>query len=298
MKAYFLWLCKFITGLIVVFIVVPLVLIFIASIIGTCVSKKDAISNSANQIAVLELNGVILDSKELVDRLYKFSNDNRFKGIILKVNSPGGAVAPSQDIYNALSKLKEKKPIYAVMDSMAASGGYYVSAPCTKIYAQKGTLTGSIGVISQFINTKNLTDWLGVKITTIKSGKFKDVGAPNRDMTDEEKELLSKMSDGIHNQFIMDVANARNMDVDELKKIADGRVLSGAQAKNAGLIDEFGGVREAGEDLIKSLGIKGQTPVYYYPDDKLKEIKKFIESSVQKMNFLTQSNRLQMMYLY
>ena len=213
MKEYFVWLMKFITVIIVFFVVVPILILSVLMASSKTINTENIIPQEKNLVAVIDVNGIIMDSKDVVEKLYKFSSDEKFKGIILKVNSPGGAVAPSQDIYNTILKLKSKKPIYAVMDSMAASGGYYVSAPCTKIYAQKGTMTASIGVISQFVNFKNLSEWFGLKIETVKSGKLKDFGSPYRDMTDEERGYWQNMSNTIHEDFIQDVAKARNIDI-------------------------------------------------------------------------------------
>ncbi len=288
MKEYFVWLLKIFTLLTIVFIAVPVLLLLLsAKAIGNQVLTPSLNANGV--IAVVDVNGIIMDSKEVVEKLYKFSNDSNVKGIILKVNSPGGAIAPSQDIYNTVLELKAKKPIFAVMDSMAASGGYYVSAPCTKIFAQKGTLTASIGVISQFTNLKSLIDWFGVKIEVIKSGKLKDFGSSFRDMTDEERAYWTNQSDRLHKVFIDDIARVRPIDKAQLISIADGRVLSGVEAKDVKLIDDFGGIYEASKVMYKDLGIKlkdGELPTIYYPEDKLKGIKKFLESSANAFSFL------------
>ena len=262
------------------------------------INTENIIPQEKNLVAVIDVNGIIMDSKDVVEKLYKFSSDEKFKGIILKVNSPGGAVAPSQDIYNTILKLKSKKPIYAVMDSMAASGGYYVSAPCTKIYAQKGTMTASIGVISQFVNFKNLSEWFGLKIETVKSGKLKDFGSPYRDMTDEERGYWQNMSNTIHEDFIQDVAKARHIDVNKLREVADGRVLIGTKAKEANLIDEIGGINDASVAMFKELNIKlgeNEMPKLYYTENKLKEFKKLLN---QSLSFFSRSQQgVRLMYL-
>ena len=184
------------------------------------------------------------------------------------------------------------------MDSMAASGGYYVSAPCTKIYAQKGTMTASIGVISQFVNFKNLSEWFGLKIETVKSGKLKDFGSPYRDMTDEERGYWQNMSNTIHEDFIQDVAKARNIDVNKLREVADGRVLIGTKAKEANLIDEIGGINDASVAMFKELNIKlgeNEMPKLYYTENKLKEFKKLLN---QSLSFFSRSQQgVRLMYL-
>ena len=298
MKEYFVWLMKFITVIIVFFVVVPILILSVLMASSKTLNTENIIPQEKNLVAVIDVNGVIMDSKDIVEKLYKYSSDEKFKGIILKVNSPGGAVAPSQDIYNTVLKLKNKKPIYAVMDSMAASGGYYVSAPCTKIYAQKGTMTASIGVISQFVNFKNLSEWFGLKIETVKSGNLKDFGSPYRDMTDEERGYWQNMSNTIHEDFIQDVAKARNIDINKLREVADGRVLIGTKAKEANLIDEFGGVNDASVAMFKELNIKlgeNEMPKLYYTEDKLKEFKKLLN---QSLSFFSRSQQgVRLMYL-
>ena len=299
MKEYFIWLLKFITIIVVFFIIVPILIISVTAGSMMTLNKENIIPQEKNLVAVVDVNGVIMESKDIVEKLYKFTADEKFKGIILKVNSPGGAVAPSQDIYNTILKLKTKKPIYAVMDSMAASGGYYISSPCSKIYAQKGTMTASIGVISQFMNFKSLSEWFGVKVETVKSGNLKDFGSPYRDMTDEEREYWQNMSNVIHEDFINDVAKARNIDINKLREVADGRVLVGTKAKEAKLIDEFGGVNDASVAMFKELNIKlgeNEVPKLYYADDKLKEFKKLLN---QSLSFLSRGQQgVRLMYLY
>ena len=298
MKEYVVWLVKFITVIIVFFVVVPILILPVLMASSKTINTENIIPQEKNLVAVIDVNGIIMDSKDVVEKLYKFSSDEKFKGIILKVNSPGGAVAPSQDIYNTILKLKSKKPIYAVMDSMAASGGYYVSAPCTKIYAQKGTMTASIGVISQFVNFKNLSEWFGLKIETVKSGKLKDFGSPYRDMTDEERGYWQNMSNTIHEDFIQDVAKARNIDVNKLREVADGRVLIGTKAKEANLIDEIGGINDASVAMFKELNIKlgeNEMPKLYYTENKLKEFKKLLN---QSLSFFSRSQQgVRLMYL-
>ena len=298
MKEYFVWLMKFITVIIVFFVVVPILILSVLMASSKTINSENITPQEKNLVAVIDVNGIIMDSKDVVEKLYKFSSDEKFKGIILKVNSPGGAVAPSQDIYNTILKLKSKKPIYAVMDSMAASGGYYVSAPCTKIYAQKGTMTASIGVISQFVNFKNLSEWFGLKIETVKSGKLKDFGSPYRDMTDEERGYWQNMSNTIHEDFIQDVAKARNIDVNKLREVADGRVLIGTKAKEANLIDEIGGINDASVAMFKELNIKlgeNEMPKLYYTENKLKEFKKLLN---QSLSFFSRSQQgVRLMYL-
>lgn len=299
MREYFIWLFKFLTVILVFFFVVPAFIIAtIITVSSKNLGKDNIIPQDKNMIAVVELNGIIMESKDTVDKLNKFAFDDKFKGIILKVNSPGGAVAPSQDIYNTVLELKNKKPIYAVMESMAASGGYYISSACSKIYAQKGTMTASIGVISQFMNVKSLMEWFGVKTEVIKSGKLKDFGSMYRDMTDEERAYWEEMSNSIHEDFIQDVAKARNLDINKLREVSDGRVLTGSAAKKVKLIDEIGGVNNAAKAMFDELKIKldkNEQPKLYYSEDKLKEFKKFLNSS---LSFLSRSQQgVQIMYL-
>lgn len=224
-------------------------------------------------VGILEINGVILDSKKLLKKLESFEEDQDIKAIVVRLNSPGGAVAPSQEIYEAIKK--SKKPVISSMASVAASGAYYVACGTQKIFANAGTMTGSIGVIMSFANLERLYEWAKVKRFVIKTGKFKDVGSEFREMKAEERELLQSMIDDVLLQFKTAVSTGRNIAIEEMADIADGRIFSGSQAKNLGLVDELGTLQDA-IDAAASLGkIRGK-PKVIYPEKRRKKWLEFI----------------------
>jgi protease-4 len=216
---------------------------------------------SNGSVAVIELNGVIMDSKKILKKLERFEDDGDVKAVVLRLNSPGGAVAPSQEIYQAVKNYK--KPIVASMSSVAASGAYYVACGAKKVYANPGTITGSIGVIMEFANLSKLYDWAKISRYSIKTGKFKDVGAEYRDMSADERALLQNMVDDVLVQFKTAVSTGRKLSMAEVTAIADGRIFSGSQAKKAHLVDELGTLDDAVNEAGKMAGIKGKPSVVY-----------------------------------
>jgi protease-4 len=221
-------------------------------------------SSSKTRLGVIEINGVIMDSKKIVEQIDKFHDSSSISGVIIRINSPGGAVAPSQEIYDAIKRLNGKKPVYASMGSVAASGGYYVALGGRKIYADAGTLTGSIGVIMQFIDMSKLYQWAKVAPYSVKTGKYKDLGATEREMTPEEKALLQELLDNVLGQFRKAVVENRKLPLDRVIELSDGRIFSGEQAKSVKLIDELGGLYEAAKDMVAEVNGKGK-PVLVYP---------------------------------
>jgi len=216
---------------------------------------------SQGSVGVIELNGVIMDSKKTLERLERFEESDEIKGVVLRINSPGGAVAPSQEIYQAVANFK--KPLVASMGSVAASGGYYVAMGAKKVYANPGTITGSIGVIMEFANLSKLYEWAKVTRYSIKTGKFKDVGAEYREMRPDERELLQNMVNDVLLQFKEAVAKGRKLPLEQIAKIADGRIFSGTQAKNLHLVDDVGSLQDAINDVATQAHIKGKPSVVY-----------------------------------
>ncbi|CCQ89831.1 Peptidase S49, putative signal peptide peptidase SppA [Nitrospina gracilis 3/211] len=215
--------------------------------------------NGREQIALVEVTGVIMDSGDIVRQLSNYRRDDEIKAIVLRVDSPGGGVAPSQEIYEEVLRIRaDKKPIYTSMGSMAASGGYYIACATDRIYANPGTLTGSIGVIMAFTNATELIGKIGIKPEVIKSGKYKDIGSPTRPMTKSERRYMQKVSDDVHDQFITAVAKGRGLDKKNARKFADGRVFTGRQAQDYKLVDEMGGLEETIQQLAKAVGIQGR----------------------------------------
>ncbi len=217
-------------------------------------------SSDAN-IAIIDIEGVIMSARKTLDELKEIEEDKNIKAIVVHVNSPGGAVAPSQEIYDRLLKLREKKKIVCSFDSVAASGGYYIGAACEKIVSNPGTMTGSIGVIMPFMNLKDLYAWAKLAPFNIKSGKFKDIGSESRAMTEDERNLLQTMVTEIHSQFKEAIKKGRpQMSTEIVENYADGRILSGAQAKALGFVDELGGEDRAIELAAEMAQIKKPKP--------------------------------------
>jgi len=227
------------------------------------------------KVGVVEIKGVILDVKETLEEIKTFRDDAGIKAIILRIESPGGAVGPSQEIYQEVRQTIAKKPVVASMGGIAASGGYYVAAAANHIVANPGTLTGSIGVIVRFGNFGGLFDKLGYEMVTLKSGQFKDVGNPSRKMTPEEEAITQKLIEEVHQQFIQDVVTARNLPEDQVRQVADGRVLTGALAKQLGLVDELGNFRNAVKVAGRLGNISGE-PQIVYAEKKKRTVADFL----------------------
>ncbi len=213
------------------------------------------------KVALVHVTGVIIDSSDVIKELKDYAKDSSIKAIIIRVNSPGGAVAPSQEIYNEIIKIKEKKKVIVSMGAIAASGGYYIAAPADRIVANAGTLTGSIGVIMELPNVSGLMDKIGIETQVIKSGKHKDIASVFKTLTPEEKKILQTVLDDVHDQFIKAVADSRGMTFEETKKLADGRIFTGRMAKEIGLIDELGGLEDAIMLAGELAGIEGEPEV-------------------------------------
>lgn len=279
MREYFIWLAKMLTVVGLIFIVIPVTLIAVLAAVGAVVAPQ--IGDPSKAVAVVEIKGVIEDSKSVLMELAKNLRNKHVKGIVLSINSPGGSVGPSQEIYEAVKKWKGEKPIVAVMGSVAASGGLYSALGATKILAQPGTLTGSIGVIMQVPNLTRVADWAGVQMITVKSGKLKDVGNQFREMLPEERAYLDKSLSVVHGQFIDAVADGRAMPKDKVVTFADGRIVLGSEAKELGLIDGYGDVYEGGRLVLELAGepLKpGELPSLVFPDDTLSELKRALQS--------------------
>jgi protease IV len=220
------------------------------------------------RVGVVEVTGTIMDSKKTLKELREFAEADTVKAIVIRIDSPGGAVGPSQEIYEAVRKLKDKKHVVMSMGSIAASGGFYIACAGEKIYANPGTLTGSIGVIFTFYNVQGLLKWAGVQVAPLTAGKMKDAGSPFREMTADERAYFRGVLDDVHDQFIQAVADGRNLTVDQVKPLADGRVFTGRQAKDYKLVDALGGLEDAVAEAGRLGGIKGQPKMEYPRKEK------------------------------
>jgi protease IV len=213
-----------------------------------------------DKIAVVDLDGVILSPKQIVPQLKKFADDDSIKAIIIHVNSPGGGVAASEEIYREVKSIRDekKKRIVASIETVGASGAYYVSSATNKIYADKGSIVGSIGVIAEWVNYGDLLRWAKLKAVTMKAGEFKDTGSPTRDMTPAEQAYMQGLLDNMHTQFIQAVAEGRHIKEEDIRAIANGKVWSGEQAKSLLLVDQIADFESAVKDTAKAVGIKGE----------------------------------------
>jgi len=214
-----------------------------------------------SKVALVRIEGPIMDSKDTVDEIKGYAKDSSIKAIVLRVDSPGGAVAPSQEIYAEVKKAAAIKKVVVSMGSVAASGGYYISAPATKIIANPGTLTGSIGVIMEIPNIEGLMHKIGIKTEVVKSGKHKDIASTFRPLGKEDRELLQEVMDNVHEQFMKAVSEGRKISMEEIRKIADGRVFTGEQAKTHGLVDELGTLEDAIKTAANLAGIREEPEV-------------------------------------
>jgi len=229
--------------------------------------EQASIHSFGDKIGVVDLEGVILDPSTVVGQLKKFGEDDSIKAIIIHVNSPGGGVAASEEIYREVKRLRDdkKKRIVASIETVGASGAYYVSSASSKIFADKGSIVGSIGVIAQYVNYGELLRWAKLKDITMKAGEFKDTGSPTRDMTPAEQAYLQSLIDNMHTQFIQAVADGRHAKPEDIRAVANGKVWTGEQALEMKMIDQVGDFQTAVEDTAKSVGIRGE-PTLVRPD--------------------------------
>ena len=230
-------------------------------------------SSFGDKIAVVDLEGVILSPKTTVDQLKKYADDDSIKAIILHVNSPGGGVAASEEIYREVKRIRDekKKRIVAAIESVGASGAYYVASATNKIYADEGSIVGSIGVISEWVNYGDLLRWAKLKAIVLKAGEFKDTGNPTRNMTPSEEQYLQSLIDNMHGQFIQAVADGRKMKFQDVKALADGKVWTGQQAASMKLIDQVADFQAAVKDTAKAVGISGE-PTLVRPEKERKTV--------------------------
>jgi len=241
----------------------------IAMIIVLKVFTPSSNLSFSSKIGVIPIEGAILDSQAITEQLGRFRKDKGIKAIILRINSPGGAVGPTQEIYREVLRTVETKEVVASLGGVAASGGYYIAAAAKQIVANPGTITGSIGVIMEFVRFEELLNKIGIKLEVLKSGEFKDIGSPHRELTARDKELISALIADIQKQFVEAVASGRDLSIEKTREIADGRIFSGAQAKELGLVDVLGNFQDAVE-LAKGMAtIRGDVTLVYPKKSKL-----------------------------
>lgn len=277
-------------------------------------SGMDAL-RSKGKIGVIEVQGVIMDSKDTVELLLRAEKDKSIEAIIMRINSPGGAVGPSQEIYEEIRRIdsaydKKKKgdeesddkdspkgkPIYASFGTMAASGGYYIGAAARRIYSNPGTMTGSIGVIMEFMDLSKVYEWARVKQETIKAGRYKDVGHPNRSMTREERDLLEGMINNVHEQFRAHIRGPRKKKIKgDLIELSQGQIFSGEQALKYGLVDRMGSLWTAAREIHEELNLDGEMTIKYIKKKKKVSVWEFmdsLESTVKNLNHQVMFNKV------
>ena len=236
--------------------------VIIALVSGSSDKTETVTVGSGDKVAVVDLKGVIASSDEVVRQMKKFRNNSSVRAIVLHIDSPGGGVVASQEMYEEVRAVRDGgKPVIVSMGSLAASGGYYVAVGGSYLVANRGTLTGSVGVISEFLQVKDALDKLGIGVKTIKAGKLKDAGSPMRAMNEDDQKYFQALMDDVHRQFIDVVARERKMDVEKVRELADGRVFTGEQALQLGLVDTLGTFEDAVRIAAVKVGIKGEPAI-------------------------------------
>lgn len=270
----------FLRGLIGLFLALT-VFFILMSLFSSLLRNGDGIS-LADKIAVIPVTGLLTDSRQVLEQLDEFKKQERVKAIVIRIDSPGGGVGPAQEIFGEIKKVRKHKKVVASIGSVGASGGYYVACAGERVVANPGALVGSIGVIIEYANFEELLQKIGLKGVVLKSGKYKDVLSPIREMTDEERALIQNVIDNVHQQFINAVAEERRLSPAQVETIADARIFTGLQAKELGLVDELGNFRDAVELAAKMAGIQGE-PQLVYAEKKLPWMDYFLEQAWNKL---------------
>jgi protease-4 len=249
---------------------------------------SDVESSAGARIGIVEVKGTIggegpqgADADKIVKLLKKYEKDDDIKSIVIRVDSPGGSVAPSQEIHDAVKRIKAKKKIVVSMGGLAASGGYYISAPADRIYAEPGTLTGSIGVIFMHFNVRGLLEWAKIDETTLKAGKYKDTLSPFRPLQETDREEIQSISDDVYGQFVKAVAEGRSIPEAKVREIAEGRIYTGNRAKQLKLVDELGGLDDAVAAAWQLGGQSGEPKVQYPPKEHELSLRDLVRGAFQ-----------------
>src|SRR5450432_1440023 len=257
-------------GAFFLFVMSVFVLVYLALHAG---GEQASLHAFGDKIGVVDLEGVIVDPSVIVPQLKKFGDDDSIKAIIIRVNSPGGGVAASEEIYREVKRVRDEKHkhIVAAISTVGASGAYYVSSATNKIYADNGSIVGSIGVISEWVNYGDLMRWAKLKPEVLTVGEFKDTGDPSREMTPAERAYLQSLIDNMYGQFVQAVADGRHAKFEDIKAIANGKVWTGQQALSMHMIDQVADFEAAVDDTAKAVGITGK-PVLVHPDKDRKTL--------------------------
>ncbi len=246
------------------------------------VKSGKVVVSVGDKIGVLEVEGTIVDARLLVEQVIDFKKSNNIKAVVLRIDSPGGGVGPSQEMYEELKLLAKTKPLIVSMGSVAASGGYYIAVAGEHLFANPGTITGSIGVIMSFPNYQELMGKIGVRAEVVKSGRFKDIGSPTRTFLDADRELLQEMIDDVHLQFVEAISVEREMSLEVLEPLVDGRIFTGRQALKVGLIDELGTFNDAVAYAIKVAGIDADSDLVFPKPEKIDLIDRYLQNAASR----------------
>lgn len=236
------------------------------------------------KVGVVRIEGIIIDSVDIIEQIDEFADDDGIKAIVLRINSPGGGVVPSQEIYQSVLELRKKKKVVASMGAVAASGGYLIAAAADRIVANPGTITGSISAVMHFADVQELMRKVGVRSSVVKSGKFKDIGSPVREMTGEEKQLIQGIVDDIYDQFTQIISENRKVPLETIIGLADGRIFSGRQALAVKLVDELGGLQDAVSLAGRLAGMEGKPAIVYAAKKKTTLWKYLMESAASAIS--------------
>ena len=266
---------------ILVFTAIISIFPIVVNIVTGVMLRKDV--EAVEGVGIIEVRGMIVDATGITDQLKAFRENDNIKAIVLRIESPGGGVGPSQEIYREIRRTIGVKPVVASMGAMAASGGYYVAAGTDGIMANPGTITGSIGVLMQFTNFREMFEKIGIQSDIIKSAEYKGIGSPFRDLSEDEESTLQQFVDSVHRQFIVDVASGRNMTEEEISDVADGMIFSGEYAKEKGLVDRLGNFNDAVEWAGEKAGLEDDIARIYPPEEKFSFIRKILEMAAGEM---------------
>jgi protease IV len=258
-------------------------------------SSLDAKTDRA--VAVVELSGEILSADAFIKDLKDAASNEKIKAIVVRIESPGGSVGASEEIYREIKSISARKPVACSMGNVAASGGLYVALGCKRIWANNGTLTGSIGVILMMPNFHSVMKTFGLSMTVVKSGPFKDSGSPFREFTPADENLVQGLVDSAYNQFVDIVVESRHLSADEVKKFADGRILLGSQAVQVGLIDAIGGISDAAQAVLNESGVSGEPELVRIK--KRSGLMKFLEESTEipLLRIFRSASEMRLMYM-
>lgn len=265
---------------IVVGILIAALLMAVAFAFGVCASVIKDSPFGGGELGLIKIEGAIVSADKVLEQLEDARLDDGVPGVLLRIDSPGGAVSASQEIYEEVKRIAADKPVFVSMGDVAASGGYYIACGAKRVFANPGTITGSIGVRMEHVNLKDLLSWAKIDHQTLKSGAFKDAGSPDRPLSKEDRELLEGILKNMHAQFKKVVSESRNIPAEKVDEIADGRIYTGEQALELGLIDEIGGMPVAVKELAKAAGIKGEPKLKRFADEEPWWIRLFVEKAM------------------